>query len=86
MASITTTVTAITDKVRARVVAVLIEPIVGQPTLTAFRTLVEQLSAFVSHFNTMTRGGHHGYLLLVLNQQKRRLVTTDYSLRPHACH
>ena len=72
--------TAIIEMVRRHMVAVPVDPIVSQPTLPTVRTLVEQLTAFAFHFDTTTWGGHHGYLLLVLNQQKRRLVTTDYSL------
>ena len=41
MASITTTVTVITEMVRGRMVAVPIEPIVCHPTLPAVRMLVE---------------------------------------------
>ena len=80
MASITTTVTAITKMVRGHVVAVPINPIVVQPTLCTVHTLVEQLTAFASHFNTTTWGGRHGYLPLVLNQKIMRFVTTDNSL------
>ena len=70
MASIMTTMTAITEMVRGCMVAVLIDPIVGQPTLSAVRTLIEQLAAFASHFNTTTWGGRHSYLPLVLDQEK----------------
>ena len=68
MASIKNTVTAINKMVRSRMVAVPIEPIVGQQTLPAVRTLIEQLAAFARHFNTTTWGGRHSYLLLVLDQ------------------
>ena len=54
MASITTTVTAITEMVRGRIVSIPIKPIVGQPTLPDVRTLNEQLVSFASHFNTTT--------------------------------
>ena len=80
MASITTTVTAITEMVHGRMVAVPIESIVSQQTLPAVRTLIEKLSAFASQFNTTTWGGRHSYLPLVLNQEKMRLVTSDESL------
>ena len=56
MASITTTVIAITEMVLSHIVAVPIEPIVGQPTLPAVCTLVEHLAVFVSHFSLFIRG------------------------------
>ena len=77
MASITTTVTAITKMVRSRMVAFPIERIFGQPNLPTVRTLIEQLANFLSHFNTTTWGGRHGYLPLVINQAK---VTSDENL------
>ena len=80
MASITTTVNAINEMVRSRMVAVLIELIFGKTTLPAVHTLVEQLANFASHLNTTTWGGRHGYLPLVLDNQKISLVTTDDSL------
>ena len=68
MASITTTVTAITKMVRGCMVAIPIEPIVGKPTIPAVPTLVDQIAAFASQFNTTTWGGRHGYLPLFLDQ------------------
>ena len=56
------------------------ELIFGQPTLPSVRTLVEQLAAFASHFDTTTWGGRHGYLPLVPDQKKMCLFTTDGSL------
>ena len=80
MASLTTTVTAITDMVRGRMTAVPLNAIVGQPTLPAVRKLVEQLSTYSSHFHTNAWGGRHGHLALVLDQAKMRVVTTTAAL------
>ena len=80
MASITTTLTAITKMVRGRMAAVPLDAIVGQPTLPAVQTLVEQLSAFASHFHTKAWGGHHGHLALVLDASKMRVVTSNTTL------
>ena len=82
MASLTTTVTAITDMVRGRIAAVPLDAIVGQPTLPAFRKLVEQLCAFASHFHTSAWGGRHGHLALalVLDAAKMRVVTNNAAL------
>ena len=68
MASIPTTVTAITEMVSGRMVAVLIKPIARQPTLHVIRMLVKQLANFAIHFDTTTWGGLDGYLPFVLNQ------------------
>ena len=80
MASITTTVTAITEMVRGRIAAVLLDAIVGQPTLPAMQKLVEQVFAFASHFHTTVWGGDHGHLAPVLDAPKMRAVTSNPSL------
>ena len=80
MASITTTVTAITEMVRSRMAAVPIDAIVRQLTFPAVQKLVEQLSAFSLHFHTTTWGGRHGSLSLVLSKPKMPIVTTDATL------
>ena len=80
MASITTTVTAITKTARGRMAAVPLNAIVGQPTLPAVRKLVEQLSAFALHFHTTAWGGRHGHLVLVLDAPKMRIVMSKANL------
>ena len=80
MASLTTTVTAITDIVRGRITAVPLDPIIGQPTLPAVRKIVEQLATFTSHFSTSAWGGKHGHLALVLDEKKMRAITNDGAL------
>ena len=80
MASITTTVTAITEMVRGRMTAVPLDAIVGQPTLPAVRKLVEKRSAFALHFHTTAWGERHGHLALVLDAPKMRVVTDNASL------
>ena len=80
MASITTTVTAITEMVRGRMASVPLDAIVRQPTLPAVQKLVEQLSAFASHFHTTAWGGRHGHLALVLDAPKLRVVTSKSTL------
>ena len=80
MASITTTVTAITEMVRGRMTAVPLNAIVGQPILPAVQKLVEQLSAYSSHFHTNAWGGRHGHLALVLDTAKMRVVTDTSTL------
>ena len=68
MASHTSTVITITEMVRSRMAAVPLDTTVGQPTLSAVRKLVEQLSAFAAHFHTTEWGGRHVHLTLVINQ------------------
>ena len=80
MASITTTVTAITEMVRGRMTAVPLDAIVGQLTLPAVRKPVEQFSAYSSQFHTNTWGGKHGHLALVLDTAKMRVVTDTSAL------
>ena len=80
MASITTTITAITKMVRGRMAAVLLNAIVGQPTLPAVQKLVEQLSAFSSHFHTTAWGGRRRHLAFVLDAPKMRIVTSNATL------
>ena len=69
MASITTTVTAITKMICGRMAAVLLDAIVRKPTLPSVQKLVEQLSAFSSHFHITAWGGRHDHLTLGLNTQ-----------------
>ena len=80
MASITTTVTAITKMVRRHMTAVPLNAIVGQPTLPAVQKLIKQLSACASHFHTNAWGGRHGHLALVLDAAKMRVVTDNSAL------
>ena len=64
--------TSITVIVRGRMKSVLLEAIVGQPTLNSVQHLVKQLATFASHFATTKWGGKHGFLLLVLSKAKMR--------------
>ena len=66
--------------VRGRMTAVPLHAIVGQPTLQAVQKLVEQLSAYSSHFHTNVWDGRHGHLSLVLDQAKMRVVTNTAAL------
>ena len=73
MAEVTTTVTAITDMVRGQIEAVPINSIVKQPTLNSMRHLINQIATFASHGATTKWGGKHGFLPLVLSEEKIRL-------------
>ena len=70
MAATTATVTDINEMVRGRMEVVLINAIVGQPSLNFVRHLVEQLTTFASHFATTKWGGKHRFHPLVLNKAK----------------
>ena len=81
MAAITATVTAINKMVRGSMEAVLLNAIVGQPTLKSLQHLVHQLAAFASHFATTEWGGKHGFLPLVLTKTKMRLAARIQDLK-----
>ena len=80
MASITTTVTAITKMLRGRMEAFPIDVISGQPTLHSVRYFVNQLVTFAIHFVTTKWGGKHGLLPLVLGEAKMRLAARNRDL------
>ena len=82
MASITTTVPAITKMVCGQMEAIPIKPIVSQPTLPAIRTLIDYLTTFVIHFTTIIWGGLHGFLPIFLTQAKMQLKAL-YPQKPH---
>ena len=52
MAAITANMTSITEMVRGRMEAVLLDAIVRQPTINSFRHRSEQLANFAGHFAT----------------------------------
>ena len=56
MAAITETVTTITKMVRGNMEAILINAIMGQPTLNSVRNLAEQIASFASHLATTEWG------------------------------
>ena len=78
--SSTAALTAATKMVRAQIVAVPIDQLIGQPTQQSVCHLIDQLAAFASHFSTTKWSGHHGYLALVLSADKMKLITNDANL------
>ena len=60
--------------------SVLLEAIVGQPTLNSVQHLVKQLKTFASHFATTKWGGKRRFLPLVLSKAKMRLAAGDHNL------
>ena len=80
MAATTKTVAAITKMVRGRVEDVLLDAIVGQPTLNSIQHLVEQLATFASHFATTKWGGKLRFLPLVLSEAKMRPAAGNNNL------
>ena len=71
---------AITEMVRQQMKAVPLNAIVNQPTLNSVQHLVEQLTAFASHFTTTKWGGKHEFLLLVLSEAKMRQAARNNNL------
>ena len=60
--------------------SVLIDSIVGQPTLNSVRQLAKQIMAFTSHFETTKSGGKGGFLPLILSEDKMRLAAGENTL------
>ena len=60
--------------------AVPLDAIMGQPTLNSVRHLVEQLTAFASHFATTEWGGKHGFLLIVLTNTKILIAARNQNI------
>ena len=78
---ITTAVTVITEMVKGRIEAVLLDAIVGQLTLHSVRHLVEQLATIASHFTTTKWIGKHRFLPLVLSEAKIRPAAGNNNLK-----
>ena len=77
MAAIAATVTAIAKMVIGYMGDVLLNSILGQPTLNSMQHLSKQL---VSYFATTKWGGKHGFLPLVLSEAKISLTVGDNNL------
>ena len=60
--------------------SILLDAIVGQPTLNSVRHLSEHLTTFASHFATTKWGVKHGLLPLILRKAKICLAAGDNSL------
>ncbi len=78
--STTADIVAITEMVRAKFVANPLDRIVGQPSISSVRLLVEQLAKIVASFKTTQWGGKHGHLKLALGIKKYKLVIKDPDL------
>ena len=78
--SSTAALTAATEMVRAQIVAVPIDQLIGQPTQKSVLHLIDQLAAFTSHLSTQKWSGHHSYLALILSADKMKLITNDANL------
>ena len=77
MATITTTMNAITEMLRGHMGAVLLDAIVRQSTFNSVKHLVEQFASFVRHFVTTKWGGKHVFILIVLREAKIQLAARN---------
>jgi hypothetical protein len=78
--SSTTDIAAIDEMIRAKFDAATITRIVGQPSLTSVRLLVDELAKIVAGCKTSKWGGKHGHLKVVLGKDKYRLVLAQPEL------
>ena len=78
--SSTTDIAAIDEMIRAKFDAASISRVVGQPSLTSVRSLVDELAKIVAGCKTSKWGGKHGHLKVVLGQTKYRLVLAQPDL------
>ena len=78
--SSTTDIAAINEMIRAKFDAVTITRVVGQPSLTLVRILVDELTKIVAGCKTSKWGRKHGHLKVVLGKDKYRLVLAQPNL------
>ena len=76
MSATTSTLTAVTKFVRARLEAVPID----QPTQKYVCQLINQIYGFASHLSSSKWGWCHSHISLVLYEAKMRLVNGDSNL------
>ena len=53
-----------------------VNKLMGEPTIITYGILEDQLTVAASTVKTSQRGGKHGHLALILNNEKYRLITT----------
>ena len=80
MSASTTTLTAVTELVQVRLVAVPLDQLTGQPSQQLVFHLINQLADLSSHLSSSKWGGCHGFLPIFLTQEKMRLVANDSTL------
>ena len=66
--------------IRAKFDVATITRVVGQPSLTSVRCLVDKLAKIVARCKTLKWGGKHGHLKVVLGKEKYRLVLAQPNL------
>ena len=78
--SSTTDIAAIDEMIRAKFDAATITRVIGQPSLTSVRALVDELAKIAAGCKTSKWGGKHGHLKVVLGMEKYRLVLAQPNL------
>ena len=77
MASPTTNKAAVREAVRAIIAPMPIDKIIEQPSNSTVNLLKQQVTKIAAAVKTMSWGGRHGHLALILTDNEYRLVTGD---------